>query len=276
MGIFGTSLAYFDEKVVWITGASSGLGEALVLELAREGKPRGLVISARREAELERVRQSCSALQAGLEVHVLPLDLSKTDELPECAERALKKFGCIDVLVNNGGVGFRGLGSATSLEHDRYVMDVNFFGGLALTKSLMPSWLQGRSGHVVVISSVQGCVGLPSRTAYSAARHAAKGYYDSLRAEVEDEGVTVTVVYPGYIKTKHAENSVKTGGFSAGPQKGVDPGMLAKKILRAVAARKPELVAASFDARLAIFLRWACPNFLFWIMRRRARKEKRE
>jgi len=274
-----TMRRYFAGRVVWVTGASGGLGEALCVALCRAAAPCGLLLSARQETELERVKRRCLELQPTLEVVVLPLDVSALDNLPAAASKALATFGKVDVLVNNAGVGFRGLGTETPLELDQLVMNTNFFSGVALTKALLPSWLEAQDGHVVQISSVQGFFGLPGRTAYSAAKHAAVGFYDSLRAEVSDAGIAVTVVCPGYIKTKHSLNAVHStsAGYPEGhTSKGVSPDVLAEEIISAVAHRKPELVSAALDAKLARLLRTLCPRLLFWVMRRRARKEMHE
>jgi len=271
--------AYFKDKVVWVTGASGGFGEALCVALSRGAKLKGLVLSARRKEELERVRSRCLEFQPELHAVVLPVDLADTGSLQKKAEVAASFFGSVDVLVNNGGVGFRGLGSETTIESDRLVMEIDYFSGVMLTKALLPAWLASQSGHVVQVSSVQGFFGMPGRTAYSAAKHAAVGYYDSLRAEVADFGVTVTTVCPGYIATGHSQNAVygSAGKYPEGhTSKGVSPDVLALEVLAAVARRRPQLVSAALDARVACLLRALCPALLFWIMRRRARKERRE
>ncbi|CAK8990421.1 Dehydrogenase/reductase SDR family protein 7-like, partial [Durusdinium trenchii] len=146
---------YFSDKVVWVTGASAGFGEALCIALCQSAKPGGLILSARRKDELERVRSRCLELFPNLNAEVLPLDLSDLSRLGPVAERAKGLFGRVDVLVNNGGVGFRGLGQETSIEEDQHVMNVDFFSGVVLTKALLPEWIQRQSGHVVQISSVQ-------------------------------------------------------------------------------------------------------------------------
>jgi short-subunit dehydrogenase len=270
---------YFEDKVVWITGASGGLGEALSVELCRIVRPKGLVISARRKEELERVRKRCLELQPDLKIVVLPLDLAKLDTLPEKAKEAISAFGEIGVLVNNGGVGFRGIACETSLEQDMEVMNIDYFSGVALTKALLPSWLTAQCGHVVQISSVQAFFGLPGRTAYAAAKHAAVGFYDSLRAELADTGISVTVICPGYIKTGHSTNAVKGsgGGYPEGhTSKGVPAEQIAIETLAAAACKQPELVSAAFDARAGRVIRSLCPPLLFSIMQKRARKELKE
>ena len=271
--------AYFRDKVIWVTGASGGFGEALCVALCQIARPEALLISARRKEELQRVKSKCLELLPSVKVELVPLDLEDTSALPDVADMAKTLFGRVDVLINNGGVGFRGLGQETSIEVDRRVMNIDFFGGVALVKALLPDWLQRHAGHVVQVSSVQGFFGLPGRTAYAAAKHAAVGFYDSLRAEVEDSGISVTTVCPGYIATCHSQNALRGEGVKypeGHTSKGVRPEILAPKVLAAVARKKRELVPAAFDARVARLLRTCCPNLLFWIMRRRARKEARE
>jgi len=273
-----TIAKYFDGKVVWVTGASGGLGEALCVELCRRARLRGLILSARKASELERVKVACLRHCPALRAEVLPLDLNEVDSLPDIAHQALQVFcGTIDVLINNGGRGFRDVAWETPLDVDRQLMNVNYLSGVALVKGLLPSWLEAGSGHVVQIASVQGFFGLPGRTAYSATKHAAMGFYDSLRAEVGDFGISVTMVAPGYIATKHSENALRgNGGFypEGHTTKGVLPEVMAPQILLAVARRSPEFTPAALDARVARILRCVCPTLLFKIMRSRARKER--
>mmetsp|Transcript_25696 Transcript_25696/g.59914 ORF Transcript_25696/g.59914 Transcript_25696/m.59914 type:complete len:385 (-) Transcript_25696:47-1201(-) len=272
---------YFQNKVVWVTGASGGFGEAVCVELCRAAAIKGLVLSARNEDQLERVKQRCVDAGNGRidanSLVVLPLDLSALDKLPAKAAEAQKSFGKIDVLVNNGGVGFRGVSWESSLDLDQEVMRVDYFSGVCLVKALLPSWMEARSGHVVQVASVQGFFGLPGRTAYAAAKHAALGFYDSLRAEVGDFGINVTTVCPGYIRTGHSANAVRTSsGYPEGhTNKGVDPVELALEMLTAVARQRPEFVSAAIDAQAARYLRVLCPSLLFAIMRKRARKERK-
>lgn len=258
------------------------MGEALCLALCAQAPGlRALILSARRVEELERVKRLCLELRPGLQVHVLPLDLADLDSLAPAAETAAKLVspGNVDVLINNGGVGFRGFVAETDFATDRRVMDVDFMSGVALVKALLPSWTKARSGHVVQVTSVQGYFGLPCRSAYSAAKHAVFGFYDSLRAEVAEDGISVTTVAPGYIKTGHSMNALRGDGALYGKldettNKGVAPEVLAPRLLAGVARRKAEIVDAPLDARLARLIRHLCPSLLQWIMRRRAKKER--
>src|SRR3954471_20950943 len=176
----------FANQVVWLTGASSGIGEALAYAFAREGAR--LVLSSRRRDELERVRRACARPDDHL---VLPLDLTRGETFPAAVVEVLARWGRIDLLVNNGGVGQRALATHASLEVERALMEVDYFGPVALTKAVLPAMQAQRAGRVVVISSVMGYLGTPGRSTFAAAKHALHGWFDSLRAEVWREGIQV-------------------------------------------------------------------------------------
>lgn len=168
-------------KVIWITGASSGIGEALAYELA--GKGARLILSARRKEELQRVKGNCPAKSQG-NIQILPLDLEKSGTLKLSTDAAVQIFGHIDILINNGGVSQRSFAKDTIEEADRKIMEVNFFGTIAVTKYLLPHFLQRKEGHYVTVSSVTGIFGTPYRSTYAASKHALHGFFDSLRAEL--------------------------------------------------------------------------------------------
>ncbi|MGQ5523074.1 SDR family oxidoreductase [Chitinimonas sp. PSY-7] len=186
----------YRNRVVWITGASSGIGEGLAHALAKRGAQ--LVLSARRINELERVCTACSGMSRPM---VLPLDLTKPADFGGAVAEVEAKFGRIDTLIHNAGVAQRSYARETPIEVDRALMEINYFGPVALTKAVLPGMLARGAGHFVVISSVMGKVGTPRRTAYSAAKHALHGFFDSLRAELWREGICVTLVCPGFIQT---------------------------------------------------------------------------
>ncbi len=200
-------MGHFNGKVVWITGASSGIGEALAYELARRGAI--LVLSARRSDQLEQVRARCDRADEHM---VLPLDLTQSESLPAAAEQVEHELGRIDILINNGGISQRGTVAETKLDVDRRIMEVNYMGTVALTKAVLPGMLDRRKGQVVVISSIVGKIGTPLRSAYAASKHALHGFFDSLRAEVHDQGVRVTMVCPGFVKTEITLNSLRGDG----------------------------------------------------------------
>ncbi len=259
----------FDEQIVWITGASSGIGAALAEAFARDGAR--LVLSARRRVELEQVAARC-----GGEPFILPLDLARPDELASHAATVLERFGRIDVLVHNGGVSQRSRVVDTHLDVDRRIMEVNYFGAVALTKAVLPTMLRAGSGHIVVVSSVMGKLGTPLRSAYAASKHALHGFFDCLRAEIADDGLFVTLICPGYVKTNISKNAL-TGDGSPKNQEGRDieaghpVDQTAQQVLAAVRARRSEAYVGAFGKeRLALFLKRLAPGLLESLARRSA------
>jgi dehydrogenase/reductase SDR family protein 7B len=197
-------------KVIWITGASSGIGEALVYECAKRGAK--LILSARRTQELERV-----AKRANLSTDhflILPFDLSDTSKATEYAATIIQRFGAIDLLINNGGQSQRAEAIETSTETERKLFEINYFSAVNLSKAVLPYMLKHKSGKIVVISSIAGKFGFYLRSTYSAAKHALYGYFESLRLEIETKGLSVLIVSPGKIKTNVSLNAESGNGSS--------------------------------------------------------------
>jgi short-subunit dehydrogenase len=249
-------------KTVWITGASSGIGEALALACGNEGA--NLVLTARREEELKRV-----ASQAGLPdeaIMILPADLSRYEQAQALTDQVMARFGRIDVLFNNAGISSRALAVESPIEIDRKVMDIDYFSVIALTKAVLPIMIKQNSGHIVVTSSVVGKIGTPLRSAYSAAKHALHGFFDSIRQEVADYGINITLVCPGYIHTQVSVNAITPTGekfnkMSRNQQKGISPMVMASKMIKAVYANKRELVYGGIEV-LGIYLYRFSPALL--------------
>lgn len=258
----------FQEKIIWITGASSGIGEALAYSLNKRGAR--LIISSRRNEALERVKENCTNDSA--EVHVLPLDLEDTDSLQEKAETALGIHGGIDYLFNNGGISQRSNAVDTELPVLRRVMEINFFGTAALTKAVLPSMLERKSGHIVVTSSVMGKYGTRLRSSYAASKHALHGYFDCLRQEVADEGIDVTLVCPGFVRTDVTLNMLegdgsKHGKMGKGQKQGMPPDEFAEKLLPKIAKGKKEIYIGGREI-LGVYLKRFAPGLLEFILRR--------
>jgi short-subunit dehydrogenase len=231
----------FRGKTVWITGASSGIGEALAIAFSGEGAR--VILSARRAAELERVRQTC-----GAEARILPFDLTDETQIADAVAAA----GPVDIVVHSGGISQRSLVADTALKTDRAIMELNYFGTIALTKALLPSMLARKSGHIVAISSVLGYVGIPLRSGYAASKHALHGFFDSLRAEVQKDGIDVTIVCPGYVRTNISFNAVRGDGSAHGKMdathdKAIRPEQAAPRIVAGVARRKREVVVGGAE-----------------------------
>lgn len=239
----------FAGKVVWITGASSGIGEALAHAWNREGAK--LILSSRNEAELQRVRGSCK------NAVVLPLDLTDTDAVFAAA----KQVGDVDVLVHSGGVSQRSLAAETDLATDHAIMNVNYFGTVALTKAVLPSMLARKRGIIVPITSVIGYVGVPMRSAYAASKHALHGFFETLRAETAKDGIQITIVVPGYIRTNVSQNALRGDGTPYGKTDDTHanamlPTEAAPKILHAVATGRAEVRVGGREIHAVLLRRW--------------------
>ena len=235
----------FDNQVIWITGASSGIGEALAHDFARRGAR--LVLSARREGELERVRAQLVREGANAaDVLVLPLDVVDYEAMPAALERVLQRFSRVDMLVNNAGMSQRSFCLETDMKVYRALLEVDVLGQIALTKQVLPVMVAQGSGHLVATASVAGKVGVPQRTGYCAAKHAVMGFFDALRSEVAHLGIRVSTVVPGFIRTNVARNALTGTGETrqaaeADIDEGMDPARCAEVVVDALAAGQEEI-----------------------------------
>lgn len=229
-----------------------------------------LVLSARRAEELQRV-----AAATGLpvdSVFVLPLDLTDADTLPPKVAQAIARWGRVDVIVHNGGVSQRSLARDTLLEVDRRIMETNYFGTMALTKALLPHFLQRKSGHFVVISSVMGKFGAPLRSGYCASKHALHGFFDSVRAEHWRENVLVTLVCPGYVHTQVSVNALTGTGapqnvMDEATAKGIAPAECARRIVLATSEGQREVAIAGPKETVGLLLKRLWPGLLARLLR---------
>ncbi|KAL5008390.1 hypothetical protein ScPMuIL_013971 [Solemya velum] len=212
---FGKSPASLAGKVVWITGASSGIGEFTAYELAKAGCR--LVLSARRKEELERVKSQClvSGKVKDDDVLVLPLDMLKTDTHAAAVETVLQHFSKIDILFSNAGRSHRGMFESTSLDVDREMFELTVFGNMSLIKATLPSMKERKEGHIFVMSSAAGKLGAPASSPYTGAKHALQGYCDCLRMELIQYNIDVSVVCPGPVHSNLLQYSFteKSGEF---------------------------------------------------------------
>jgi short-subunit dehydrogenase len=239
--------AMFQQKIIWITGASSGIGEALAHAFHQAGAK--LILSARREEELRRIQGQCGGES---NTRILPLDLEQAAELSGKARLALGMFSGIDILVQNAGITQRSLVKDTDPSVYRTLMEINYFAPVALTKAILPSMLEKKSGHFVVISSLVGKFGTPLRSGYAASKHALHGFFDSLRAEEGRKGINVTLVCPGFIRTDISLHALvgdggKHGKMDKGQAQGMPVDRCAAEILKGVAARKQEIYVGGRD-----------------------------
>jgi len=225
-------------KIVWITGASSGIGEAMAKELDQQGA--SVILSARREAELLRVQKTLTNPST-----IIPLDVTISEDIQSAAEAAITAYGHVDILINNAGISQRSKVMDTSMETTRRLFEVNVFGNLAVTKAILPHMLSRNSGNIVVISSVAGKLSTPMRSTYAATKHALHVWYDALWAELSHTGIGVNIICPGYIKTDISINALAGDGSKHGVMddnqaNGLSPQQCAKQIAAAIKKNKVE------------------------------------
>ena len=245
-----------NNKVIWITGASSGIGEALVYAYSNAGAK--LIISSRNRDELYRVKSAC---KSPVNIHVLPVDLENTALLADKAAEAIRIYGYIDMLINSGGISQRSLALETQLQTEQRLMNVNFWGTVALSKAVLPAMIAKGGGKIVCISSLVGKFGTRMRSAYSASKHALHGYFDSLRAEVFDKNIQITIVCPGFIKTNVSVNALTGNGtaqgtMDAGQASGMPADECAKQIVRAIQQNKEEVYIGGKEVKGVWFKRF--------------------
>ncbi len=252
---------HFKDQIVWITGASSGIGRGLALAMAKEGAQ--LIVSGRNEAALAEVVAQCPGATA------LAFDVTDLDALPDIVARAEAVGGCIDHLVNNAGIGASGPARKTTLDALRTVMEVDFFAPVRLTQLVFPAMLARGRGHVAVVSSLAGKFGMPSNSAYCAAKHALMGWFDSLRAEVEPRGVRVTTITPGFVQTNIVSAGIGPDGRPAGLDNykiGITADESAAQIIAGIVAGRPEIPVGGGPEMDLLPLKRQNPEALFRYM----------
>ncbi|MEJ8567849.1 SDR family oxidoreductase [Elongatibacter sediminis] len=268
----------FANQVVWITGASSGIGEALAVEFARQRAR--LVLSARRRDELERVRQRCLDTDAGRgTILVLPLDITDHDAMPAAVEEVTTTIGPVDLLINNAGISQRSKCLDTDLAVYRRLFEIDVFGQIALTRAVLPGMLARSSGHIAVTSSVAGKVGAPFRTGYCAAKHAVMGFFDALRAEVDEHGIEVSTIVPGFIRTNISKAAITGTGEAFGRTDsniagGMDPDAAARVIVKGLARGKMEIPVGKGMEMHALWLKRFFPGLVLRLASRIGRPDE--
>jgi dehydrogenase/reductase SDR family protein 7B len=265
----------FEGRTIWVTGASSGIGEALAEAFAAEGA--ALILSGRR-------RDALDALAARLpgEHLALPFEVTDWDALPEAVEAAWSWRDGVDMLVNNAGVSQRSLAIDTRPEVYRSLIETDLLAPIWLTQLILPLMAERGSGHVVAIASVAGRVGAPLRTGYCAAKHGLIGYCDALRSEVEEAyGIRVTNVLPGSVRTNVAANALQGDGSHRGVsdaniEAGLEPAECARRILAGIEAGTREILVAEGGEAMAAGLRHTDPEALFALLAREGARLARE
>jgi len=241
------------DKVVIITGGTSGIGKALAREFGLKGSK--ILITGRNEGALSATARELSEM--GVNIHAVAADVRLPADNKRMAEEAVKKFGRIDVLINNAGISMRALFEDAELDVIRMVMDINFYGSVYATKYCLPEIIRNQ-GSIVGVSSIAGFRGLPARTGYSASKFALNGFLESLRTELLDSGVHVLTACPGFTASNIRIRSLTESGVMQGKSPREEEKMMtaeacARHIYRATAKRKRMLVL-TLQGKLAVFL----------------------
>lgn len=258
-------MSRIDGKVVWITGASSGIGEALTYTL--EKRQCKLIISSRKIAELKRVKANC---QNQANIKIVALDLADFEAMNIPAKAAIEAFGKIDILINNAGLSQRSKILNTNIAVYKKLIDINYLGTVALTKALLPHFIQNKSGQFVTVSSLMGKFGGPHRSGYCGAKHALHGFFDVLRMEHERDGINVTMICPGYVQTNVDKNALTADGtpqkkHDVENQNGLEVNVFVRKMIRAIEKKKYEAYMGGFEVT-GIYLKRFFPKLLHRIV----------
>ncbi len=256
------------DNVIWITGASSGIGEALAYQCAEEGAK--VILSARREDELNRVCKNCNASPEN--TFVLHLDLGQTDNVEDKVQEVIKRFGRIDILINNSGMGHRTLAVNTPSYIDRKVMEVNFFGTINLTKAVAKQMQKQKSGKLVIVTSIMGKYGMPLYSTYAASKHALYGYFESLRQELFNDNISVLIVSPGFINTDVSTKLLREDGSQFGvksdaQEKGMSAKDCAKGIVSAIKNNRNHKFVGKYEI-FSVYVKQFFPKVFYKLMRK--------
>lgn len=260
----------FENKVVWVTGASSGIGKATVFALAE--KDARIIISSRNIEKLEAVRVRCKNPE---NIIILKLDLDDYLHFENLVQQAISLFGNIDILINNGGISQRSLAIDTDISVDSQIFKTNYFGTVALTKAVLPYFVSQKAGQFVIVTSVVGKIGTPLRSSYAASKHALHGFFDSLRAEVHQDNITVTLICPGFVNTEISKNALTGDGskqntLDKATANGLHPDYFVKRMLKAISRKKQEVVIGGKLEVFAVFVKRFFPRILARMVRKLA------
>lgn len=254
-------------KRIWLTGASSGIGEALAYALAEAGAE--LVLTARTVDALQRVRAACLHPERH---QVLVLDLSDADAVAGQMPQIIAQLGALDMVIHCAGIGQRASIAQTTLAVDRRIMEVNYFSVVAITRALLPVLSQRPQAKVVAVASAMGRISVPRRSAYAASKHALLAFMDALRAELHDTRVSVLSACPGYIATGFAEHALRGDGqlqgvADAGKHYSMDARACAAQIVRAIRRGRAEVFIGGKEIFGVYIQRWL-PALYRWLIAR--------
>ena len=261
-------MSFLKDKVVWITGASSGIGEALVYRCVKEGAT--VIASSNCKKELAEVKENCGDSRD--RVYLACFDLSDTGDIAELVEEQHRITGQFDYLINIGGISQRGTIEETPLEIDRKLMEINYFGTIALTKAVLPYMIERRSGHILATSSISGRFGFPLRSAYSASKQALHGFFETLHLENKKNNIKATVIIPGRVRTNIPIHAITPSGkehgkMDPGQAGGISAEKAARIILRGIRRNRREIKVGRTEL-IMLYIRKFFPSIFFNIASR--------
>jgi dehydrogenase/reductase SDR family member 7B len=256
---------YFEGKIAWITGASSGIGEALVHEFVSGGAT--VIASSNDMAGLEKVRSSCG--ERSKQVNCVEFDLTDIEGIEKTVSDQLKVYGRIDYLLNIGGISQRARIDETPLWLDRKIFEINYFGTIALSKAVLPYMIKQKSGHILATSSISGRFGFPLRAAYSASKQAIHGFIETLYLENKKNNLRASVIIPGRVRTAISFHALEASGkehgkLDDGQAKGLLPDEAARIIMKGIRRNKREILVGKGELMM-LHIRRYCPWLFFRI-----------
>ncbi len=254
---------FFSDRVVWVTGASSGIGEALVYAFVRGGSR--VIASSNNPVELARVAEKCTAMPGS--ITTVAFDLADTSGIEKTVATVIEKEGKIDILLNIGGVSQRALIRETPLSLDRRIMEINYFGTVALAKAVLPYMISKGGGQIAATSSISGRFGFPLRSAYSASKHALHGFFETLLLEHRRDNIRVSVIIPGRVRTSISVHALTASGaehgkMDEGQAGGITAEKAAEQIIRGLKRNRREILVGSTEL-LMLGIRKYLPALFF-------------
>lgn len=254
---------HFNRKVVWITGASSGIGKELALQLSELDAI--LILTSSNATLLEQLKLELNRSN----IYVLPYDLFNLNGIPDLVNRVFEVVGTVDYVIQSAGISQRSLASETEMTVYKKLMDINYFAPVAITQAVLPHFKKQNKGAITVISSIAGLIGFPLRSGYAASKHALKGYFETLQCELYQSNISVSIVYPGRIDTNISKNAFKGNGVPFGAtdennEVGMNVALCVKKIIKGIEANKKTIIIAKSE-RLLFWLWWFIPSIYYKI-----------
>ncbi len=256
------------DLTIWITGASSGLGEALSIAFAKKGAT--IILSGRNKDNLEAVKKRCKKPKKHI---IVPFDISDSEQTKSAYQEVKAKAGHVDWLINNAGVSQRSLIMDTSEDVERQIMELDYFAQTRLTRLVLPDMIAQGGGKIVMMSSVAGLIGTQYRGAYSAAKAAIHLWANSLRAELYDQGIEVATIFPGFIQTNVSINALTGDGSVQGTMdeatnKGLSATDFAKQVVKALSKGEEYIIVAGQQEKMAVRVNRLSPPKLYKMIRK--------